>query len=671
MKRSLYNLAIKSVRILAILCVWATFILPCPALADDPSALSLGLYLKKEGDNPVLKYTLGLDAIPVWVVLTNNAAWPLNLDPEVLGGSIDQHLVLIDPAKNKHRVALDSKADDMPQPIRYGGRDLVPVTTMTAGKSKTLKIDDVRAIFPMMKSRAGIYQLQLSMPATIYGWTLPGPGQQPMAVLDEKAKVENLQTKTYQFYIFPERGARLAVRVEDLGMPQERYRDQVPVKIFKTSAIEDEDISTVWDKVTPILSGQTNSSGWANWPLEASCVPEPLENESYTAIAKYQGKFEKVLFEAGDEGWDTECSGRLERHIFFNVPEEDIEFSVFGLNSVWLQYGARIRSGDVGSQDTCLDCLVDGFEIFVDHGAWVADSQKVEGNRVKINSHASVWDVSCNQVQNEGRVRGNIYTPLETPTWSSLPGFPSYFNPSGSIGDDQTVFSGDNLTLTPGESKYRDVTIEQGGILYLDPGTANPGIFHFRNLYLGTHAKVICKGPAEIRIQERIDAEGAKWAYIGPKRESGYSATDVIVYVAAPTDSVVLGDANFVRANVYANGSFATGRGCMLKGAFIAQDVIIGPWSVVKYDSAFSRSEQISLTASKFYIAWFKFVQLTWSGAKSAKVDIYRNGSKITTTLNDGSFYDSLGSRPRGVFTYKICEEGEGSVCSSEESVEY
>ncbi|HJR58620.1 MAG TPA: M36 family metallopeptidase [Vicinamibacterales bacterium] len=61
-------------------------------------------------------------------------------------------------------------------------------------------------------------------------------------------------------------------------------------------------------------------------------------------------------------------------------------------------------------------------------------------------------------------------------------------------------------------------------------------------------------------------------------------------------------------------------------------------------------------------------VNLTWFGANTATVDIYRNGVKILTTPNDNAETDSTGTKGSRTFTYKLCEAN-SSVCSPERTV--
>jgi hypothetical protein len=61
-------------------------------------------------------------------------------------------------------------------------------------------------------------------------------------------------------------------------------------------------------------------------------------------------------------------------------------------------------------------------------------------------------------------------------------------------------------------------------------------------------------------------------------------------------------------------------------------------------------------------------VNLAWSGATGAQVDVYRNGSLLTATANDGAYTDSLNPRQHGTFTYRVCLTG-SSTCSNDASV--
>jgi hypothetical protein len=49
-------------------------------------------------------------------------------------------------------------------------------------------------------------------------------------------------------------------------------------------------------------------------------------------------------------------------------------------------------------------------------------------------------------------------------------------------------------------------------------------------------------------------------------------------------------------------------------------------------------------------------------------VDIYRNGSPLATTSNDGFHTDTIGKRGESSYIYQVCEAGD-SICSNEAMV--
>jgi serine protease len=63
-------------------------------------------------------------------------------------------------------------------------------------------------------------------------------------------------------------------------------------------------------------------------------------------------------------------------------------------------------------------------------------------------------------------------------------------------------------------------------------------------------------------------------------------------------------------------------------------------------------------------------VDLSWTGATSSNVDIYRNGGLIVTTLNDGFYIDSPGGRGHAAYTYQVCNAG-SQTCSNQATVKF
>ena len=78
----------------------------------------------------------------------------------------------------------------------------------------------------------------------------------------------------------------------------------------------------------------------------------------------------------------------------------------------------------------------------------------------------------------------------------------------------------------------------------------------------------------------------------------------------------------------------------------------------------------ITLSAQKKRIDGINTVRLTWSGATSANIDVYRNGLLIVTTPNDGQYVDSTGDTGRAQYRYYVCDAGT-QTCSNQVKVNF
>lgn len=83
-----------------------------------------------------------------------------------------------------------------------------------------------------------------------------------------------------------------------------------------------------------------------------------------------------------------------------------------------------------------------------------------------------------------------------------------------------------------------------------------------------------------------------------------------------------------------------------------------------------SEAADISLSANGFKQRGLHKVDLSWSGASSTNVDIYRDGALITTTANEGEYRDNIDNRGSETYVYQVCEAGT-STCSNEATVSF
>lgn len=74
----------------------------------------------------------------------------------------------------------------------------------------------------------------------------------------------------------------------------------------------------------------------------------------------------------------------------------------------------------------------------------------------------------------------------------------------------------------------------------------------------------------------------------------------------------------------------------------------------------------VSLTVTAYKTKGQKYADLTWSGATSTNVDVYRSGSLAATTANDGAYTDGPLGKGGGSATYRVCEAGTTTACSAD-----
>jgi PKD repeat protein len=65
-----------------------------------------------------------------------------------------------------------------------------------------------------------------------------------------------------------------------------------------------------------------------------------------------------------------------------------------------------------------------------------------------------------------------------------------------------------------------------------------------------------------------------------------------------------------------------------------------------------------------------QYMLLRWTGATGAAVDVYRNGTFLTSTANDGQYGNSRNLPGSSSYTYRVCQTG-STICSNQASVTF
>jgi len=78
----------------------------------------------------------------------------------------------------------------------------------------------------------------------------------------------------------------------------------------------------------------------------------------------------------------------------------------------------------------------------------------------------------------------------------------------------------------------------------------------------------------------------------------------------------------------------------------------------------------LSLTARAYKVKGRHLADLSWTGAASGTVDVYRNGAIVARTSNDGAFTDTINQTGKGQYSYQVCEAGT-TTCSNSVAVKF
>jgi len=79
---------------------------------------------------------------------------------------------------------------------------------------------------------------------------------------------------------------------------------------------------------------------------------------------------------------------------------------------------------------------------------------------------------------------------------------------------------------------------------------------------------------------------------------------------------------------------------------------------------------QITLSARGYKVQGRQTVDLSWNGATSNNIDVYRNGVLIATVPNISSYTDHIAARGKGTYTYRVCDAGTQN-CSNQVTVRF
>jgi len=570
--------------------------------AQDISGLNLKLY-GGDPENTENVYTLEDGIIPLMVVLKNISGQQLNVARGFSQVELHRALKITDPCGAPLELPPDvAFAYDADMPRFVGGRALLPAEILEADFARSLTIDDLRDLFPVMYEMPGKYTVAAELKGARFFLTefdeahgLQGVSNHRsnwFGTIDAKVGTEIPPQTQLTIVILPVMGGRLKLILEKAEAQTIQPLFGIPVKAFVGSITEDP--GDVWaaTEVEPVLTGITKITGEVQWECN-KCLPQGI----YTILAKYQDAFLTIEIPEDDSGWGEQCSGVIEQGFIYEEPVLIAgKFSIFGLDSIEIGKGAVVLSGDIGVNAARVESKQkhqSSFVVKVDKGAELEEGVGIYANSISIEKEAVVYDVFYNELENKGNILGEMTTPLDLPVWDppafveSVPGEEDILVKGKKGKKDSSV-----VELVPGA--YDEVKIEHNGELHLLEGD-----YHLTSMKLDKDASLICRGRATILIQDGL--EGHDEVYIGPDADSGISAADIVIYIGGLEEKmgkkenpkpkvkkVVIGKKSKVIANIYApNSTLEIKKESQLEGSFIARDVIVGDKAIVEYNSAF------------------------------------------------------------------------------------
>ena len=253
------------------------------------------------------------------------------------------------------------------------------------------------------------------------------------------------------------------------------------------------------------------------------------------------------------------------------------------------------------------------------------------------------------------------------------------------VGITSAWYTGDNATNTISGTSMATPHVTGAIALYL---TANPGASPAQvtqaltdNATVGRidlHNSSTSNGTPNLLLYTAFIGSGGEPTNSPPSASFTFSCTDLSCAFDGSGSTDTDGS---IATYAWAFGDGNTGSGATVNHSYAAGGTFTVTLTVTDDDGASDSNAQsvsvsepstgdITLSVSGGRVQGNRIANLTWSGATSTNVDVYRNGSLIATTANDGAFTDNQGRGPGGTFVYQVCEAGT-STCSNEASVSF
>lgn len=319
MKQLNHNAWLRCVRLIMIMGLLVGLLHAGNLWGEVSSGLSLNLYADEQ-NHPQLQFQLGVDEIELTMVIKNVTPWTINTKRGFSQVDLHKALILTDPNGTKQAFTRENdRVFDVLPAISFNQVPTAKAEILPVAWVRSIKINDLRSLFPMMNTIPGWYVIEAQQPFVRFAWTVQA---NPVGLLGPQTDPNNLHgtvdSNKLQIYVAPAFGAQLQARVLDDSVPPAKPIAQVPVRVFKNSEVPVGNPSQeTWNKVAYVLEGSTNPEGWAVWDSDSDvqCLPEA----EYVVMAHYLDKYEQSPIATGTGGgWASGCEGAIVKELFFS-----------------------------------------------------------------------------------------------------------------------------------------------------------------------------------------------------------------------------------------------------------------------------------------------------------------------------------------------------------------
>lgn len=268
-----------------------------------------------------------------------------------------------------------------------------------------------------------------------------------------------------------------------------------------------------------------------------------------------------------------------------DIPTYD-DFSVLGMEGVWLKQGGTVTGGDVGVGNQATQFLDSGVELSVGIGVQITNVQSdLYADSIRLKSSSTVNDVFVNDFVNNGTILGSLSQPLSLPVVPSYPAMPDT-TPGA---QDVDVATATTINLAAGS--YDQFIARNNSTI-----TLTGGVYHFTEWDVRSDVTIYAAAPVEIRIAEKLNTT-ARFKLL-PVVGSSLTATDIKIFVngingvtgniGATPKSAAIGSDSVVQANFYVpRGTLNIREGSTITGSLIGKWVMVGENVVVNFLNGF------------------------------------------------------------------------------------